>query len=98
DSDDVGVERHYEAGRRDTRPHAEIERVLAHHPAQEQIQTLARGPCRWTRKEIANARTPRHPAVGCPEIERQRTRRKAVERALNAHGRGFVPPSEKRLY
>src|SRR5262245_13629709 len=97
DPDDVGVERYDEAGRRDTRPHAEIERVLAHHPAQEQIQTLAGRPYRRTRKEIADAGTPRHPPVGRPEIERERTRREAVERALNVHGRGLVTPSEERL-
>ena len=41
DADHVGVERHDQLRRRHPRPHAEIERVAADHPAQEQVQPLA---------------------------------------------------------
>ncbi len=44
DADDVGIERYDQLRRRNARPHAQIERVVSDHPAQEQIQTLAARP------------------------------------------------------
>ena len=56
DANDVRVERHDQLRRRHARPDAEIERVAAHHPAQEQIQPLAGAARRRPRKEVADAR------------------------------------------
>ncbi len=56
DADHVRVERHDQLRRRHARPDAEIERVAAHHPAQKQVQPLARRPGRRARKEVADAR------------------------------------------
>ena len=80
DADDVGVERHDELGRRHARPDAEIERVAAHHPAQEQVQPLARAARPTAAERSSRRRAARHAPVGRPQIERQRTRREAVER------------------
>src|SRR5438067_9061901 len=63
DADHVRVERHDELCRRHAPPDAEIQRVPAHHPTQEQIQPLASRPGGRARKEIADARARRHAAV-----------------------------------
>ena len=80
DADHVRVERHDQPGGRHARPDAEIERVAPHHPAQKQVQPLA-ARCPPTAAE----RSSRRPAASArgrtpPEVERQRARRKAVER------------------
>ena len=62
--DDVRVERHDQLCRRDRRPDAEIHLVAPHHPAEEQVQPLARAAGRRARKEIAHAAARRKaPAV-----------------------------------
>ncbi len=65
----------------------EIDLVAPHHPAQEQVQPLARAARRRPRKEIAHAGALRHPAVGATDVERQRPRRKAVERGADVGAR-----------
>ena len=86
DANHVRVERHDQLRRRHARPDAEIERVAPHHPAQEQIQPLAAAARRRPRKEVADARPLRHAAVRGVQIERQRARRKAVERVRDIVG------------
>src|SRR4051812_48116915 len=74
DADDVRVERDDQLRGRHTGPHAEIERILAHHPAQKQIETLAAAARRWPWKKIADAGSAAHtrPAVRSREIECER--------------------------
>ena len=91
DPDHVRVERHDQRRRRHARPHAEVERVVPHHPAQEQVEPLAGAAGRGPRKEIADARPLRHPAVGPPQVERQRASRKAVERRPDVGAAGSKP-------
>src|SRR5262245_33452796 len=68
----VGVERNDERSRRHTRPDAKIERVLAHHPTEEQIEALARASRFRTRKEVRDARPLGTPAVCRLQVERHR--------------------------
>jgi len=82
DTNDVRVERHDELRGRDARPDAEIEGIVPHHPAQKQIQPLASGSRRGAREEVADARPPGDSTVRRLQIERERARRKAVERRL----------------
>jgi len=66
----VRVERHDELAGRHARPHAEVERVVANHPPQKQVEPLARAALRRLRKEVADAWPLRHTAVRGFQIER----------------------------
>jgi hypothetical protein len=56
DSNDVRIERNHEPSRGDPPPHAEVDTIGAHHPAEKEIQSLAGAPGGGARKEIADAR------------------------------------------
>ena len=90
----MSIERHDQLRGRHPLPHAEIERVAADHPAEKQIQPLARGSGRRPREEVTDARTFRDAAVRGLQIERHRARGKTVERGREVVGCG-VPPFEK---
>ena len=69
--------------RRHARPDAEVHFVGPRHPAKEQVQPLAGAAGRWPRKEVTDARPARQAAVRAPHVERERARRKAVERGTD---------------
>ena len=52
---DVRIERHDQPVRRDARPDAEIDFIATDHPAQIQVQPLARAAARRTREEVGDA-------------------------------------------
>jgi len=89
------VERHDEFRRRHARPHTQVQCVVTNHPAQEQIQPLATGTCGRPRKEVADAGTLRHAAIGVSQIQRQRARREVVERAFDIVCSGVVAVQEE---
>jgi len=111
DADHVRVERHDQLGGRHARPDAEVERVAPHHPAQEQVEPLAAGAGGRTRKKVADTQPslPACPerargrasrraalfAVRSLEIQRERTRGKAVECLLHVAGCRVVLLREK---
>ena len=94
--DDVRVERHDERRRRHGCPHAEIERVAAHHPSQEQVQALARG-ARGRPRERNNR--PRATGFDRPlrRHDRQRPPGKAVESGADVGRAGLVAFGEETL-
>jgi len=98
-ANDVGIERHNETARRNARPHAEIERVAAHHPAKKQVQSLAAAACRGPRKEVAHARASagraRDAAVRLSDIERERALGKTIERDTDIVARAIVSFSKE---
>ena len=59
----MGIERHDQLSGPHRPPHAEIDFIAAHHPAQEQIEPLAGAAGRGPRKEIADAGALRDAAV-----------------------------------
>ncbi len=59
---DVGVERDHEVGRVHALPDAQIDSVPAHHPAQVEVEPLARAAVARRREEEAHARGGRQPA------------------------------------
>jgi len=95
DADHVRVERHDELRRRNARPEAEIERIVAHHPAQKQIQPLASGSRRRAGEEVTDAGPPGHPAVRRFQVERERARRETVERRFEIVRRRIVRVGEE---
>jgi hypothetical protein len=90
----VRVERHDQLRRRHARPDAEVERVLPHHPAHEEIEPLAPAAGRRPRKKVADAWTRRHAPVRRSEIECEGARRKTVERQFDVRG-GWIVAFEK---
>jgi len=62
---------------------------MAHHPAEKQIQPLARAAGGGARKEIADARPLRDAAVRGLHVERERALREAVDRRTEI-GRGRI--------
>ena len=68
---------------RHARPRAEIDLVAADHPAQEQVQPLAGAAGGRPRERNSRRRGAAARAVGAPDVERQRARRKTVERAAD---------------
>src|SRR5688572_4154175 len=55
-ADDMRVEWDDQSGARYCRPYAQIERVAANHPTQEEIEPFAGTASRWPREEITDAR------------------------------------------
>ena len=87
--DDVRVERHHQLRRRHARPAAGIDGVAPHHPAQEQVQPLARAAAGRPREEVAVAGTRRDgAAVGRAHVDgagaRRRRRRAPARRRPRA--------------
>ena len=98
DANDVRVERHDEPGRGHARPHAEIQRVAAHHPPQEQIEPLAGAAGRRAREEIAHAvALPLERTVCRGHVQLERSNRKAVERVRDVGGGWVVAFEEEPL-
>ena len=79
----VRVERDDELRRADARPDAEIDAIVAHHPAKKQIQPFARAAARRSREEVRDARTGRHATIHGLQIELARPPRERVERAFD---------------
>jgi len=82
----VRVERHDQLRGADRRPHAKIEGIAPHHPAQEQIQPLAGAPRRRSRKEEGHTRPAWHTPVDRSQVEFHRSSREPVERRTHIFG------------
>jgi len=91
------VERDNELRRGHAGPDAQVERVVANHPSQEQIQPFAGAPLRRARKKIADARPLRQATVRRPEIERHCACGEAVERRREI-GRRRIVALEKEAF
>lgn len=83
EANDVRIERNDQLGGRHARPDAEIDLVRPHHPAQVQVQALARAPRGRTGKEVAHPGALRYTSVGASNVERQGASREAVERGAD---------------
>jgi hypothetical protein len=83
ETDHVRVERHDQLARRHTRPDAQIDLIPPDHPAEEQIEPLARAAGRGTRKEVTHSRPGRYATIRAPDIERQGARRERIERGAD---------------
>ena len=84
------VERDNELRRGHAGPDAQVERVAANHPSEEQIQPLAGAPFRRAREKIADAGPLRHATVRGSEIERHGACGEAVERRREIGSRRIV--------
>jgi hypothetical protein len=91
----VRIERHDELGRRDPRPHPQIEPVVADHPAQKQIHPFAAAARGRAGKKITDAWSFRYFSICRTEVERQRARRKAIERTFDVLRRRIVTFEEE---
>src|SRR5206468_11198364 len=94
---DVCVDRHEEPRRRDRGPEAEVRRFSADHPAQEELQALARPARGGKRKEMAVA--PRDLSTGkhLAQVGLQECPRESLERRPDRAGRGGVAGQEALL-
>ena len=94
--DDMGVERHHQARRRQLRPHRHVDGVLAHHPAQEQVEPLAGAARRRPRKEVGHAGAGGTAAsVGRRQIGGEGAGREGVERGVHVGRRRIVAGHEE---
>src|SRR3990172_4515187 len=64
----MGVHGDQELGRRDLPPEAEIRRLAPDHPAEEEVETLARSAARGQREEMAVAARQAAPREDRPQI------------------------------
>ena len=71
EADHVGIERNDQLAGRKRRPDAEVYLVGADHPAQKQIQPLARAARRRSRKEVTDTGTLGHAPVGAADVQGQ---------------------------
>ena len=94
-ADDVRVERHDQLARTDLLPHAEIDPILADHPAQEQVQPLACAARRWPREEIRDAGLRPLATIDRRHVERERARRERLQRLADID-RSLARPSTKK--
>ena len=97
DADDVRVERHDQLTGPHLLPHAEIDLVLAHHPAQEQVEPLAGAAGRGAREEVRDARLRPLAAVDRRHVERQRARRERLQRLADVNGIARSVPRRRSL-
>ena len=86
DADDVRVERHDELSGPHLLPHTEIDLVLTHHPAQEQVEPLAGAARRWAREEVGDAGFRFLASVDLRHVECQRARREGLQRFADVNG------------
>ena len=95
EADDVRVERHDQLAPAIARPHAEIDLVTAHHPAQVKIQPLARATGGRPREEVAHAGALRHASVDASHVERQGASAKSCRARHRRQRRPRSSPSRR---
>src|SRR4029453_14723473 len=71
EADDVSIEWNDQLSRTNRPPDAQVHLIVAHHPAQVQVEPLAGASRGWPRKEVAHAGAFRHAAIDAPHVERQ---------------------------
>jgi len=94
---DVRIERNDEPGRGHECPRSKVNFVTPNHPAQKQIEPLARASGRRTRKEVTDAWPLRHSAVSGTKIHVQRASGKGVEGWPDIRGCDIVACNEEAL-
>ena len=91
------IERNDEPGRGHECPRPKVNFVTPNHPAQKQIEPLARASGRRARKEITDAWPLRHSAVSGTKIHVQRASGKGVERWPDIRSSDIVACNEEPL-
>ena len=86
-ADHMRVEGHHEFRRGHARPDAKVQRVAPDHPTQEQVQPLAGTSSGRPREKVADAWPAGDSPVCRSKIERERTRREAVQGRAETIGR-----------
>jgi len=96
-SDDVRIERNDEPRRGHECPRSKVNFVTPNHPAQKQIEPLARASSRRSGEEITDARPLRHSAVSRTKICAERASGKGVERGSDIRSGEVVACNEETL-
>jgi hypothetical protein len=91
----VRVERNDELTRRHGCPSTGIDAVAAHHPAQKQVEALARGARGRAREEVPRAGRLRLAAVDRRQVDRPRAAGERLESRADV-GRGGIKAERKR--
>src|SRR5262245_61545817 len=94
---DVGVDRHHEARRRDRRPEAEVRWLPPDHPAQIQIEPLARAAERRQREQVAVAAGDAPAREDLAEVGVEEGAGEPLERRADRTGRRGVAGQEALL-
>jgi len=91
------IERNDEPGRGHQCPCSKVNFVTPNHPAEKQIEPLARAAGRWSREEVTDTRPLRHSAVSRTKIHVQCASGKRIERGADIRSFYIVACNEEAL-
>src|SRR5207245_5640400 len=94
---DVGVHRDQEPRRRDPGPEAEVGRLAADHPAEEEMQALARAARRRQREQMTVAAREASAAEHLAQVGLEEAPREALERGADGPGSIGIAGEEELL-